>query len=90
MFSSGNFWNKINLVILENFEIAHVLLGQYQYFQKCTRVICPKAPSQKCDYYYKLPYCVYETGVEKKLKNEKTKLPLVLINARPCCFWWFP
>ena len=36
--------------IFENFEIALVLLGQFQNFQKYTRLIYPKSPSQACDY----------------------------------------
>ena len=36
--------------IFENFDIALVLLGQFQNFQKCTRAIYPKSPSQICDY----------------------------------------
>ena len=36
--------------IFENFEIALVLLGQFQNFQKHTRLIYPKSPSQACDY----------------------------------------
>ena len=42
----------ITRVIFEKFEIALVLLGQFQNFQKCTRTIYPKSPSQPCDYQY--------------------------------------
>ena len=42
MFGSGDFWDKSTLVIFENFEIALVLLGQFQNFQKCTRASYPK------------------------------------------------
>ena len=31
----------MTIVIFENFEIALVLLGQFQNFQKCTRAIYP-------------------------------------------------
>ena len=37
-------------MIFEKFEIALVLLGHFQNFQKCTREIYPKSPSQVCDY----------------------------------------
>ena len=50
MFSLGDFWDLITLVIFENFEIAHVLFGQFQNFQKCTQAIYPKLPSEICDY----------------------------------------
>ena len=36
-------------MILENFEIALVLLRQFQNFQKCTRTIYPWSLSQTCD-----------------------------------------
>ena len=39
-------------MIFINFEIALNLLGQFQNFQSCTRVIFPKSPSQTCDYQY--------------------------------------
>ena len=42
MFGSGNFRDKITLVIFENSEIVLILLGQFQNFQKCTRAIYPK------------------------------------------------
>ena len=51
MFGSGDFSESIILVIFESFEIALVLLGQFQNFQKSTRVIYPKLPSQTCDYW---------------------------------------
>ena len=41
-------------MIFDNFENVLVLLGQLQNFQKCTRAIYPKLPSQTCDYLYKL------------------------------------
>ena len=37
----GQFLGQITRVIFENFEIALVLLGQFQFFQKCTRAIYP-------------------------------------------------
>ena len=37
------------LVIFENFEIALVSLGEFQNFQKSTRVIYSKSPCQACD-----------------------------------------
>ena len=49
----GQFLEWIALVIFGSFEIALVLLGQFQNFQKCTRAIYPKSPSQQWDYYYK-------------------------------------
>ena len=33
-----------------DFEIALLCLGQFQNFQKYTRAIYPKSPSQTCDY----------------------------------------
>ena len=51
MFLLGYFWDKsLTLVIFEKFEVALVLLGQFQNFQKCTRAIYRKLPSQACDY----------------------------------------
>ena len=46
----GNSWD--NPHDFWNFEIAHVLLRQFQSFQKSTQVIYPKLPSQTCDYFY--------------------------------------
>ena len=34
----------MTLVIFENLQIAHVLLGQFQNFQKCNRAIYPNCP----------------------------------------------
>ena len=51
MFLLGYFWDKsLTLVIFEKFEVALVLLGQFQNFQKCTRAIYRKLLSQACDY----------------------------------------
>ena len=36
----------MTLLIFENFEIVIVLVGEFQIFQKCTRVVYPKSPSQ--------------------------------------------
>ena len=38
------------MIFFENFEIALVLHGQCQNFQKYTRAVYPKSPSQICDY----------------------------------------
>ena len=46
----GRFLEKVTLVIFENFEIALVLLAQFQNFQKYTRAIYLKSPSQTCEY----------------------------------------
>ena len=46
------FLEQITLVIFENFEIALVLLRQFQNFQTCTRAIYPQSPSQEYYYYY--------------------------------------
>ena len=54
MFGSGNFGINLPSCIFENFEIALTSFGQFQNFQKYTRVIYPKFPSQTCDYQYKL------------------------------------
>ena len=40
----------VPLVIFERFEIALVLLGQFQNFHKYTWAIYPKSPSQTSDY----------------------------------------
>ena len=37
-------------MIFENFEIALILLGKFQNFQKCIAAIHPKSPSQTCNY----------------------------------------
>ena len=45
-------WDKLPNRSFENFEIIFVLLvllGQFQNFQKYTRAIYPKSPSQTCD-----------------------------------------
>ena len=42
--------NHPRLVTFGNFEIALVLLKEFQNFQKCTWAIYPKSPSQTCDY----------------------------------------
>ena len=52
MFGLGDFGDYITLVIFENFEIALVLLGQFQNFQKCIRPIYPKSLSETFDYYF--------------------------------------
>ena len=49
-FVSGDFDDKFTLVIFENFDIALVLLEEFQNFQKLTRAIYPKSSSQTCDY----------------------------------------
>ena len=47
MFVSGNFWDTRDFGKLEN---TLVLLEQFQNFQKYTRAIYSKSPSQACDY----------------------------------------
>ena len=55
-------------VIFENFEIAPILLWQFQNFQKCTWEIYTKSPSQTCDYWYIL-HLVTPKGSKQILKN---------------------
>ena len=46
------FLKLIILANFENFEIALILLGLFQNFQKCTGAICHKSPFKTCDYQY--------------------------------------
>ena len=49
-------WDKLPECIFENFEVVRVKRGQFQSFQKITRMIYPKnRPNQTCGYWLITP-----------------------------------
>ena len=50
MFVSGNFGNKSPSWFLKNLKLPSFYLDIFKNFEKCTRTIYLKSPSQACDY----------------------------------------
>ena len=74
MFGLGYFWDKS---ASGNFETTPFLHKQFRNFQKCTRAIYTKSPSQTCHYLYKqknlFGICIsYFLNLKYFSKSEKT------------------